>query len=76
MSLFFDSVIETQNIQFTMQDEKTVTFTGLTKLPKVVVTPHDNDVNIFIKDLTMAGCTLVSSTAITGNVDVTAIVKM
>ena len=76
MSLFFDWVVETQNITFTSQTEKAVTFTGLTKLPKVVATPQDNDVNIFIKDLTILGCTLVASTKITGIVGVTTIVKM
>ena len=76
MAAFVDFVIETQRITFTGEDEKAVTFTGLTKLPKVVAIPIVNNVNIFIKDLSVLGCTLVASTKITGVVHITAIVKM
>jgi len=76
MAAFVDFVIETQRIIFTTQAEQTVVFTSLPKQPRVVATPISNDVNIFIKNLSRLGCTLVASTAITGIVHVTAIVKM
>ncbi len=67
--------IDTQQITFTLADGTTknvvfgVTFTSI---PSVSAIPQGNNINLFISNLTMSGCTLNSSVPFVGTVSLIA----
>ena len=66
--------IDTQTVSFSNQTTKSITFgIAFLGIPSVSAVPIDNDVNIFISNLTGTGCTLNSSAPFTGNVTVTSV---
>lgn len=66
--------IDTQTISFAGQSSKSIAFsTTFTGTPTVNAIPIDVDVELFISNVTVTGCTLNSSAPFTGNVAVTAV---
>lgn len=66
MATLSDTNIEMFNVTFSDQSSKSVTF-GLvyTAIPTVTATPQGN-VNVFVKNLTTAGCTIETSDNFSG----------
>ena len=61
--------IETQDVSFSNQSSKNVTFSvSFLSTPSISAIPVDQDVEIFVSNLTTSGLTLNSSANFTGTV--------
>jgi len=61
--------IETQDVSFSNQSTKAVIFsTAFTSAPSISALVVDQNIEIFVSNLTNVGCILNSSSAFTGNI--------
>ena len=63
--------IETFEVSFSSEIEKSVSY-SFTRVPKLTATSDDN-INIYLSNITSSGCTINTSTKFTGTVYVHAI---
>jgi len=60
--------METHRVPFSTSDSVSITY-NFSKIPKITAT-SDNNVNVYLEDVTSTGCTIRTSAKISGIVDV------
>lgn len=65
--------VDTQDISFSNEDQKTVTFSdAFLGLPAISVVPENQNIEFFASNITVTGFTLNASSRFTGNVKIIA----
>ena len=68
MSTLSTIMMETQSVSLVASNSATISYSFPT-IPKITATSNQN-VNIYIKDVTLTECTIITSAKITGTVNV------